>query len=736
MSKFCLSVFSLATLSLFVPKLSSQDPGATAVTPQNNSGDLPYSTSIGSATEHIDLASGNLIVTIPFVNVPGRHLDFDYGIRYDARFWITQHLTNTYNFEPDYNAWLTPNVIGWTGTQGSVVFTRGSTYCHAGDGSQQAGGGQKSPGTAKNGGRVDNFVYTDRRGVKHSALVNVYSSGECLRSSPESSEGYVSSNLEGPSPDMDGYYATGDFSGTFMLYAPDGSVPVNYQTSGSPSASGGLGDPDRGVIFRDAFGENDPSGNAQTVAPGGDDSIGRTPITSNINGSTITYTYTDSNGQQQSYVVSLEDIAIQTGFSAVTNAGAPYNDFSGTKQVVSSVLLPDGTSYSFTYDSYGEITSITMPTGAVMRYQWDFVYFPNALLRGVTQRTIQHDSTVDTWDLSYNNSSVTVTQPADAQGVRHVTFYQYDGFQHLQTVRYQQTTDPSSTLIQYDMTWDTSRSGSSTGAEDSLLTSLKTTLENNLVSERDFEYDLYAYPHQVLDCGQDYQTCDNEAATGQWGPPTYLQPPAMMPGSHGNVATIREYDWGSGAPGPLIRQTIRTYLQDQNPEYFAVPNSFSLGVHGSTIRNIVNRVVDEAVYDGSVICTGAGTWNADTEAVTPPSPCQGNKVSETRVTYDYGDPVDNGYRGLPTKVERWAGGAIYIPTTYTYDQYGNVTSTTDPNGHNTQYGYADAWATGNSACTVPGQSNAYLTSITNALQQTTSSTYFLCSGLAGIENRC
>ena len=62
------------------------DPVPAAITPQNNTGDLPYSTTVGSEVEHVELASGNLIVLIPFASVLGRKMSFDYGIRFDAGF--------------------------------------------------------------------------------------------------------------------------------------------------------------------------------------------------------------------------------------------------------------------------------------------------------------------------------------------------------------------------------------------------------------------------------------------------------------------------------------------------------------------------------------------------------------------------------------------------------------------------------------------------------------------------
>src|SRR5258708_11248768 len=67
----------------FVLDLRAQDETPTTVTVQNRSGDLPFSSSIGTDVEHVDVASGNLIVHIPFTSVKGRGMDFNFVLNYD-----------------------------------------------------------------------------------------------------------------------------------------------------------------------------------------------------------------------------------------------------------------------------------------------------------------------------------------------------------------------------------------------------------------------------------------------------------------------------------------------------------------------------------------------------------------------------------------------------------------------------------------------------------------------------
>ena len=68
----------------------AQDETPTKVTNQNRTGDLPFSTSVGTDVEHVEVGSGTLIVRIPIASAKGRGgLDFDFLLRYDAHFFVT-----------------------------------------------------------------------------------------------------------------------------------------------------------------------------------------------------------------------------------------------------------------------------------------------------------------------------------------------------------------------------------------------------------------------------------------------------------------------------------------------------------------------------------------------------------------------------------------------------------------------------------------------------------------------
>src|ERR1700730_10806211 len=79
-----LILWMLSSLPSFLP--AQEIP--TKVNIQNRTGDLPFSSQIGSAIEHVDLSSGALNVRIPISSIKGRGRDFSYYFRYNGRFLV------------------------------------------------------------------------------------------------------------------------------------------------------------------------------------------------------------------------------------------------------------------------------------------------------------------------------------------------------------------------------------------------------------------------------------------------------------------------------------------------------------------------------------------------------------------------------------------------------------------------------------------------------------------------
>jgi hypothetical protein len=86
------------------------------------------------------------------------------------------------------------------------------------------------------------------------------------------------------------------------------------------------------------------------------DTLGRTPVKVSQSGNQTYYDVLGFNGVLNRYTVTTETVNYSTSFSQ-----SAVTDVSGSFTAIQSISLPDGSSYSFTYDpgSYGELTSVT-----------------------------------------------------------------------------------------------------------------------------------------------------------------------------------------------------------------------------------------------------------------------------------------------------------------------------------------------------------------------------------------
>lgn len=219
-------------------------------------------------------------------------------------------------------------------------------------------------------------------------------------------------------------------------------------------------------------------------------------------------------------------------------------------------------------------------------------------------------------------------------------------------------------------------------------TRLITILQSGQATKKEFDYETFNYTYYP-------DHCDNPQGSGQ---------AQTFRASRGNVTAIREYGWGNpvvfsgqiiDANAPLMRTTTNAYLHD--------PAANSSGTASQYLAaNIVNKILTQVIVDGQ----GGGT------------------AAQTQYEYDNNASP---YRGNATKVKRWRNSDnSWLPTGYTYDGYGNISSITDPGGHTTQWDYSDSFVPG--SCIPASNSYAYVSKITNALGQQTLITRYACTG--------
>ncbi len=161
------------------------------------------------------------------------------------------------------------------------------------------------------------------------------------------------------------------------------------------------------------------------------DTLGRTPVVATRSGSQQFLDYLCEQGcnpggsDRARTTTNLVPLTLTTNFNQgpVGGQGAVGEYTGPPSEAIQSLVLPDGSTYSFTYDSYGMMTSMTLPTGGQISYGYtNIADYQGNINRWVTSRTVDGQ----TW--SFNPAQlpcsaapcpmqVTVTTPSYSDGV-------------------------------------------------------------------------------------------------------------------------------------------------------------------------------------------------------------------------------------------------------------------------------------------------------------------------------
>jgi len=720
----------IMSLAMVVTCIAQNFVIPTVAKPENDGSILPFSQQIGTDIEQVELATGGLSVHIPLISVPGRRMNYTFGLRFDPTFWTTTVIQGKPEYDIERRNYIKSDVLGWETNQPYLYRNIGSVLCT--NDQEFPGGGPRR--RSYDGYYLGGYIFVDSNGQRHSTTINKQVSGTCPYGN-----WYIKNQN---SPDQNGWwFQTDEYFAEFQAISPNG---IKYNGDGTSiymytSSSDRLYD---GETSFDASGigkEVDTHGNQQYIKVGGSDSIGRVLVTSTAQDSKITYSVPSSGGQTANYVVNLTDkVNGKTDFN-----DSSYADTEFTTRLVSSISLPNGTSYNFEYDNGTyhrlNISSITLPSGAKVNYTWTKGAYTPCLDGDVerqyyiTKRTVTVGDQTREWDISYacvnsTTKKVTVTSPADSSEQRSQTVYYYVGTDSLSRIEYWSGVG-GSLLKAYDMTYGgTTPPSVQSGSLQPRLTSIKTTLysgTSNVVSMKEFEYDDFIYMYNSIDCNNEAQ-CDMGMFAGKVaGNP---EPLSQWEYTSNNVVTTREYDWGVGKPGSLIRQTLRRYAYQSDYRYM-----FTLGTAYDdtvlrTYRNLSDLVTKEEVYDGAATCSGYGLLDENGVYTPSQSSCAANKITETAYVYDGGDPSKNGYLGNLTSVTKGIGSSA-VKMSYEYDLYGNVTAVRDSAGVAlSSVVYTDSWGTNGKGCTTSTSANAYPSKVTNVSSQFGTFTYDSCTG--------
>lgn len=664
---------------------------------------------IHSFNETVNPIKGSVDVHIDVPTPPGRGLNFPFAFEYNT--------TGFYQWEPasDGTPGLRASTVPFSSGGWSYALPMLSVILGSASSPDQS----MLPGTCY---FISNFVFHDLRGGTNPIG---------LSWNWDNSGGQVCANLQTPGKVTTGgndvYLATfeDDSPGPWKVSVAGADGTVYYFDVSGSGLSGATGS-DLNYQMYFPYLIEDRNGNKITYAPG-----------SGINGS-----FTDTLGRN---VVSWNGFGSGTTSVTVPGYSAPFQEtwatihawaFPGTINVITSLTLPNGKQYTFTYDStYGFLNKITYPTGAYIKYDWainpksdsmyylwtpdtggsqylynqydwpavshryvsydgstialqqDFTYAPTTFYSTGGKWWSNKQTTVVTHDLARNTTSQTVYSylPNDPDPNVGVTqFVGYSGSSGAEdTIKYQDGS--GNTLKTVKKTWYDAR----------LLKSEQVTLANGLTSE-------IVYTYNSFPC----QNCIPQ------------------------VTEIDDYDYGQGSPGQLIRKKSATYasfpptpLYPYGQSLFSLPSSV-------TISGSSGEVAEKDYSYDQWPTLAASAAQHDDQQYPAGSQLRANATSATSKCFI----------GTPSTP------CTDSTSTYKYDQAGQIVSMTDPCGntgcsdmngttgtnHTATFSYADNFTVlsggQNTSYTPPSTTDGYLSGITDALGHTSQFSYDFNSG--------
>jgi RHS repeat-associated protein len=417
--------------------------------------------------------------------------------------------------------------------------------------------------------------------------------------------------------------------------------------------------------------------------------------------------------------------ALRAGYSLQTQAQlfpellGGYNLGTYNPTIVSAVILPDGRSYQFRYNSYGELARVVLPTGGAIEYD---MTAGSGVVQGsgsygleyqIYRRVVERRTYVDGTTLE---SRTTYSANGGTTGVSH-----YNSAGTLLALEsHSYYGDPAASLFApveggFYSDWHEGKEYSTSYYATDGTTVLK-TVTNTWEQRASVSW----YPSQYYNAGNEpandpriIQTVTTLVDTNQVSKTTYSYD------QYNNQTDGYEYDYGAGVAGALIRHTHTDYV-NTNPvngtDYTAtgvylrsLPSQTSVFDAGGVERSRTSFEYDNYAADGNHWpLTDRANISGHDSGFTTGYPTRGNLTATTHYLLT---------NGIVT-------GSV---TAYSqFDIAGNLTKAIDARGYATTIDYDDRFGApdGDARSNMPPSelaglsSFAFATKLTNALGQT------------------
>jgi len=452
----------------------------------------------------------------------------------------------------------------------------------------------------------------------------------------------------------------------------------------------------RTVFSSNGFG---PSGTTNSITVGG--------LTYQVAWTSATASYTVTSKQINAPAA---DLGITCSPIPPVSAATP--GVSATQPVVSSITLPNGEAYKFSYnDPYGLISEIQYPNGGSVSYTWKL------------SDTLSELAIFDGQSCSDNPSG----QPI-CVAQHNVCQYQYNvPVVATRTVTYATSASPALTQsFTYSTAWGTGILGAGTvwnskttavaTTDDVLAKSFTTNYTYASVPAANEPYESSLIASQIPvestiqynDFGGALLRTVTKTWLNQFEMATQLttldngavSEVAYSYGPGDQITEKDEYDYGSGAPGLLFRKTVYNY--QTFPSTPVPPANCPLCPYtaGSTILDRPSSVITYNDLNNTLTRVAETDYAYDQFAVASASATEHDANYSTTATIPRANPTTVTKQCFPSCTN-----AVSV---YTYDQTGQILTFKDPNGNTTSYSYLDSYFEGS---TPPSNTNAYLTQI-------------------------
>jgi RHS repeat-associated protein len=614
----------------------------------SNAGVLPFSTHVGGQYDSIDLASDNILVTIPVLAKTGK-IPFSYNLVANSR---------AYLFCLDSCAWRV-SAPGYGGTLTGVPSAPLGAFL-----------GQTTTYSLCNGSGSEitesNFTVGDMTGAIHPFSTVQVQYGPCGVSG-----GGTATTIDGS-----GY--------TLTIVAANPPTYTMYDRMGNNlTGSGGLVDPDGTQMS--LTGTLTGTGNNVKRLWTYTDTLGQVTLTSTVAAFRYTggysgpdlYTYNDANGNPQTVQVNYTLYSVNTNFGC---SGIPEFNGAISYYFPTSVVFPDGEMLGISYEPTpglsgsitGRFSKLTLPAGGFVSYEYsggnNGISCSTGLVPILT-RTINdgkgHNS-VWTYTSSpmdaHSNFTVTAADPAG----NTITHHFHGEFQTEEVV------------------------------QDAHLGLLRTTVTcyNGANSSQSacIAPQSYGFPEPV------YQT-DVYTSLGT-SAPSLVETKYDYSGlfSYGNVVAVKTYNFGATYPptGTPIAETDVTYANlagvscgTASSHIYVLPCTSTTYSSGSMVGQT------KFTYNTGGHPTQVSTWVGGTTYLTTYAAFNSNgttasttDVNGAQTTYSYSGP--GGCNGLLlTSTSYPIVNGIQMSSSQRWDcNLGAVTSATDVNGQTVMVSYA------------------------------------------------